>query len=159
MVKRRSLVLKEKNLSEEREMEEKIQKLLSLQTAVGSLNEEVENLKKEFRVYVERNSVGVTAKGYKFWEGEIVGVELQDNPQHVTDVNGLVAKIGLEKAVKYLSINRTALTGDIKAKVLTILTFEELKQITSTTYGQKKVVPYYGRKNIKKIILKDKGGF
>lgn len=156
MAKRKNLSNEAKEKILERKiLEEKILKLLALVTTSKSLEEDEDEIKNYLRSYVELNSLGLTPKGYKFWEGNTAGVELQDNPIHETDVGGLIAKIGLAKAVEFLSINRTALLAAIEAKTLP-LNFEELKAITRTSYGKKKVIPYYGRKNIQEAILPKK---
>lgn len=130
-------------------MEEKILTFLSLKTVIKALVEEKEELNKAIRLYVKTNSKGKTSEGYLFWEGKTAGALLQDNPLHETSVEGLIAKIGLVEASKFLIVNRTGLLNAIKADVIG-LTLEQLKEITATSWGDKKVIPYYGLRDIKK---------
>lgn len=130
-------------------MEEKILTFLSLRTVIKALVEEKEELNKAIRSYIETNPKGKTSEGYLFWEGKTAGALLQDNPLHETSVEGLVAKVSLAEASKFLVVNRTALLNAIKADVIQ-LTIEQLKEITKTRLGEEKVIPYYGVRDVRK---------
>lgn len=148
--KNTKLTPEQKGKNKEEEMvKQKILNLMSFKTTQKSLEENEEAIKEFLRPYVETNALGLTLdKGYKFWEKDVCGVELQDNPQHETDIDGLINLVGLKQAIEFLVINRTALLEAIKAKRINI-TEEELAKITKTTYGKKKVIPYYGLKYFK----------
>ena len=130
-------------------IEEKILTLLSLNTVIKALIEKKEEVKETLRSYIEANPKGKTSEGYLFWEGKTAGALLQDSPLHETDINGLIAEVGLNKAVEFLTINRTALIKAVEAKSIP-LTLGKLEKITLTDYGKKKVIPYYGLRDIKK---------
>ncbi|MFH1401408.1 MAG: hypothetical protein ABIG40_00315 [Parcubacteria group bacterium] len=141
MVKIKKLTLEEKERLREMELvKQKILDLMGLKTSQKTLNEQIEAIKEFLRNYVENSPMGLTLKKYKFWEKDICDVKLQDNPQHETEV-------GLQRAVDFLTINRTAVSDTIDAKALEI-SHEDLEKITKTTYGKKKVIPYYGLKNL-----------
>ena len=135
--------------TEETAMEEKILTFLSLRTVIKALVEEKEELDKAIRSYIKTNPKGKSPEGYLFWEGKTAGALLQDNPLHKTSIDGLIAKIGLVEASKFLIVNRTSLLNAIKAEVIS-LTLEQLKEITETSQGEKKVLPYYGVRDIRK---------
>lgn len=135
--------------TEETAMEKKILTLLSLNTVIKSLIEEKEEIKEALRSYIKANAKGKTSDGYLFWEGKAAGALLQDNPLHKTSIDGLIAKISLVEACKFLIVNRTSLLNAIKAETIN-LTLEQLKEITETGMGEEKIIPYYGLRNIKK---------
>lgn len=138
---------KKERLKEMELVKQKILELMGLKTSQKTLNEQIEAIKEFLRNYVENSPMGLTLKKYKFWEKDICGVELQDNPQHETDLTQFISLVGLQRAVDFLTINRTAVLDAIDAKVFEI-SHEDLEKITKTTYGKKKVIPYYGLKNL-----------
>jgi CRISPR/Cas system-associated protein endoribonuclease Cas2 len=145
MAKKKTSEEKEK-IKENEMAKAKILELMALKTAQKSLEEMIEKIKEFLRNYVEINALGLTPeKQYKFWEKDLCGVELQDNPQHETDIDGFINLVGIRQAVEFLIINRTAILEAISAKRLDI-TEKDLEKITKTTYGKKKVKPYYGLK-------------
>lgn len=131
----------------------KILNLLSFTTAVKAINGLILALKKELSAWVLEGPTGTTDKNYPYRQaGKVAGVLIQDNPQHEIDINALIGKIGLINVVAFLSIKRTALVEAIKAGKISGITQQELAEITRTTTGEPKVIPYYGSLDMAQVL-------
>ena len=128
----------------------KILEFMGLSTALKALKEMVEKIKEALRRWVEEKPT-YTEKGYAYRETKKAGVMLLPTPIHQTSVEGLVAKIGLKAAADFLDVKRTALDAAIKAKSVN-MTLKDLEEITTTAQGKPKIVAYYGKREISKII-------
>lgn len=132
----------------------KILQLLSFGTAVKAMNALIKALKKELVNWVKEAPTGKTPQNYPFRQvGKLAGVLLQDNPQYEIDIDALAGKIGLKKLIDFLSVKRTPLVKAIEAGLVPGITLKELEAITKTTYGEPKVIPYYGTLDLAEILV------
>lgn len=131
----------------------KILQLLSYGTAVKAMNALIKALKKELALWVTEAPTGKTSQNYSFRQaGRLAGVLLQDNPQYEIDIDALAGKIGLKALVDFISVKRTALVKAIEGGLVSGITLKELENITKTTYGEPKVIPYYGTLDLSAIL-------
>ncbi len=142
---------------QDKKREKEILELLSLITAISSLGGRADGIRKKFRSYVEKHPLGITEKGYKFWEKDKAGVELRDNFVNKVNPRLLIKKIELKKALNYLLVDYDSLREDVEEEKIP-LSPEGLAKITNIRQRKKKVIPYYGPKYTKKAILLRKKG-
>jgi len=120
------------------EMEKKIEQLIHLEAVEAFIWEKAEALKDELRLFVRTNFNKTDKKGRKIWQSGIVKAILALNPQYAINKDQFVAKVGLEKAAKYMNISRAQVLAGIEAKELP-LTFIKLRKIEKVDYGKEKV--------------------
>jgi len=131
----------------------KILRFLSFGTAVKAMNALIKALRKELAIWVIEAPTGKTPQNYFYRQaGKLAGVLLQDSPQYEIDINALAGKIGLKKLIDFISVKRTALVKAIEAGLIPGITLKELEAITKTTYGEPKVIPYYGTLDLAEIL-------
>lgn len=131
----------------------KILQLLSFGTAIKAMSALMKAHKKELAIWVAESPTGETPQNYPYRQaGKLAGALLQDNPQYEIDIDALAGKIGLKRLIDFISVKRTALVKAIEAGLVSGITLKELEAITKTTYGEAKVIPYYGTLDITAIL-------
>ncbi len=131
----------------------KILQLLSFTTAIKAMNALAKLLKIELAAWVKAAPTGNTSQGYPYRQaGKLAGALLQSNPQHEIDIDALVGKIGLKKTIEFISVKRSALVKAIEAGLVPGIALKELEEITKISFGEPKVIPYYGTLNLADIL-------
>lgn len=150
------MVKKDSKKAEEKALKSwavKILQLLSYATVAKGMGALMKAIKKELAVWVTEAPTGKTPQNYPYRQaGKLAGALLQDNPQYEIDINALAGKIGLKGLVDFISVKRTVLVKAIEAGLVLGITLAELEAITKTTYGEPKVIPYYGTLDLAEIL-------